>query len=264
MLLLKRMTSGCPSAVTEAVFFRRLRYGGLLDIVMLDTRLYGRTGPVDSRFGRVAPRPAQDPTRSLLGEEQADWLERQLKSSGAVWKLVGQQVVFAEWRVPTRPGAPTNILNLDQWHAYPESRARLMNVLGSEAVENVVVLSGDVHSSWAHDLPADFGDYEPRSGRGSVGVEFVVPGLTSGGFPRTLGKLLREYAPANPHIKYAELRRRGYVLLDVTAERVSAEWRHFDFVGRKEPLASRSARRLATHVGRPWLVDGSGAAIGSF
>ncbi len=244
--------------------FRRLRYGELLDILMLDTRVYGRTGPVDRAFGRVGPPPEPDPSRSLLGEEQAAWLDEQLISSTAIWKVLGQQVVFATWQTKATAGAPPNILNHDQWHAYPESRERLMNVLRRSDVENVVVLSGDVHSSWAHDLPSDPANYDPLTGRGSVGVELVTPGLTSGGFPGTLGQLYGEYGILNRHIKYADLTKRGYLLLDVTAQRIAAEWRHFDAVSEPQPVASRRGGRLTTFAGRPWLTGPDGAPLASF
>src|SRR5690606_5438995 len=57
--------------------FRSFRIGRLADLVLLDTRLHGR----DARVGGQDHAGAADPARSLLGEDQAAWLEAQLSAS---------------------------------------------------------------------------------------------------------------------------------------------------------------------------------------
>ena len=53
-------------------------------------------------------------------------------------------------------------------------------------IDNFAVLTGDVHSSWAYDLPRDpFGGYDKATGKGSLGVEFAGTSVTS---PSNLGR----------------------------------------------------------------------------
>ena len=98
--------------------FRKLGYGDLVDLVMLDTRLWGRN---QADPALVGPIPAADPNRTLLGDDQAEWMERELGASTARWKLIGQQVMVGNLVFDD-----TQVVNLDQWHGYPESRERLL------------------------------------------------------------------------------------------------------------------------------------------
>ena len=148
--------------------YRKLSYGSLVDIVMLDTRLWARTKQEGSIVG-VPPPPSS--TRTLLGADQEQWLREQLGSSQARWKLIGQQVMVGNLVLNEGPDrTPTAIANLDQWHGYPESRASFLDLLGGSSGTNAVVLTGDIHSSWANDIVTQPSQHD--EGRGSLGVEF--------------------------------------------------------------------------------------------
>jgi alkaline phosphatase D len=199
--------------------WRKLPWGDLADLVLLDTRLWARTTSNSALFG---PNPAPDPARTLLGDDQASWLEDQLRKSTATWKLVGQQVMVANLIL-----SPGMIANLDQWHGYPESRRRFLDFLRTAGTSNVVVLTGDIHSSWASELVVDPGDpaqYDPATGRGAVAVELVAPGITSPGLPPAFNSVVESARPYNPHVRWFDLVRQGYLVLDVTAERAQAAW----------------------------------------
>ena len=59
--------------------------------------------------------------------------------------------------------------NAGQWDGYPTERRRLFDMLRRTGwATDVAVLSGDIHSSWAADLP--------------VGAEFVSPSVTTDSF----------------------------------------------------------------------------------
>lgn len=206
--------------------FRRLSYGDLVDIIMLDTRLWGRDEQVEA--ADVAA--IHDPARSILGFDQEAWLAERLIESPAQWKLIGQQVMLAQWKVTAATIAEGGGLvgNTDGWDGYDASRRRFFEVVRANAISDVIVLTGDVHSSWASELTEDPHDpelYDRETGRGSLGVEFVAPGVTNtfiAGIPPTI------FTRANPHIKYGETTQRGYIVLDITAQRAQAAWFHFD------------------------------------
>ena len=109
---------------------------------------------------------------------------------------------------------------------------------GQAPVNNVVILTGDIHSSWAADLSQDpnnpvvaNGGYDPVSGEGSRAVEFVGTSVSSPGIDTdTTGQIAGALRSANPHFKFINLVKRGYMLLDVTPDRAVAEWWHLDTV----------------------------------
>jgi len=195
----------------QGVIYRSLPYGDLMHLIMLDTRIVGRDEQPDDL---TDPELLDDPDRQLLGMEQEAWMVDQVSNSTAQWKLIGQQVVMAEVILGEGP------FNADQWDGYRAARSRFYDLAGS--TDNVVVLTGDIHSSWAFDLAVDpAGTYDPDDGSGSVGVEFVVPAVSSPGFPLNAAPAL---LATNPHLRWIDIRERGYLILDVDTDRVQASW----------------------------------------
>jgi alkaline phosphatase D len=214
-----------PERGNVGKIFRKLSYGGLVDLFMLDTRLYDRDEPAP-----LLPMADQikDPARRMLGPEQFQWLTDGLGASTATWKLIGQQVVMHPWNLVGAPqvaggGQP---LNGDSWDGYQAERAALLSHLRDQRIDNVVVLSGDVHSSWAADVtddPSNPAVYNPATGAGSVAVEFTTTAITSP-FAIDIPEGQQAFLLNNPHIRYTDWDQKGYLLLDVTPERVQGEW----------------------------------------
>ena len=225
---------------------RSFSYGNLVDLMMLEERLVARSPQLQTNTGTTGVFAQSgefaDPSRQLLGSVQEGWLGGRLRASTAKWKILGQAVMFAQLKVEPAPNAAGGgrFINSDQWDGYQPARDRLYDVFkgssSSPPVDNVVVLTGDVHSSWAADLTQDpnnpdtaTGGYDPATGAGSRAVEFVTTSVTSPpivdpGIQVAAVKLI------NPHFKYIELTRRGYMLLDVDATRVVAEWWYVDTI----------------------------------
>lgn len=234
---------------TDDRIFRKLAFGDLVDLVLLDTRLYART---EQAGGAIAAPPPPDPARTLLGDEQAAWMENELKTSTARWKLVGQQVMVGNLILDKGK----QLANLDQWHGYPESRTRLLSFFRDSGVKDVIVLTGDIHSSWANELvfdPNDVQEYDPATGKGSLAVEFVTPGITSPGIPEIFLGLIEQTRAINPHIRFVEPSHRGFVILDITPERVQASWHLFDDIVLPEPASPRFSAAWSVRAGETRL-----------
>lgn len=184
--------------------FRAFGFGELADLIMLDTRLEDR-----DEQGAGA-----DSDRSMMGYEQRHWLYDNLGSSTAKWKVIGQQVMVAPL---TAFGIP---INNDQWDGYPAERDSLFDYIVTNGIDNSVVLTGDIHTSWANDLPGD--NYVSSTGAGSVGVEFVVTSISTTSSPINIGISLIQLA--NPHIKYTDLAQKGYLILDLTDSKAQSDW----------------------------------------
>lgn len=206
----------------DQLVYRNFRFGDLLNLSMLDTRLVGRAKQaVPGDLVTI-----NDPTRSLLGDAQEAWLFEQLRLSqqqGVTWKMLGQQVMMAQL------AAGYIALNMDQWDGYPVARQRLFDLIKSEQIQNFVVLTGDIHSSWANDLQED-----PFAGSDILGVEFVTPGVTSPSIPvkpiadRVAGELMKHM----PHMHFVDFFHKGHVLLDITHDYIQGEWYFAESINR--------------------------------
>lgn len=241
---------------------RSFRFGGLADLVMLDTRLLGRdqqpADPCDAAS-------LAEPSRQLLGEEQEAWAIGELASSqasGTHWRLVGQQVMMAQLVNVLLPGAC--VFSTDQWDGYAAARARLLQAFADNGIGNVVILTGDIHSSWGNDIvhnPFDPALYDAATGSGSLAVEFVAPAVTSPGIgdPDQALALADALLMSHPHVKFVELNRRGYLLLDVTPERVQGEWYHVDTIAERS-AGEALAGALMVQAGENHLMASPGAS----
>lgn len=209
----------------DGQIYRTLRYGDLLDLMMLDTRIVGR----DQQLGDIEN---ETDTRSILGATQEAWLAGELASSTARWRLLGQQVMMGQ--LALAEGAV--LLNLDQWDGYPSARGRLLDVIENNALENVVVLTGDIHSSWANEIVRDpWRAYDPATSEGALAVEFVTPAVTSSGLGAEGDVIYAQVAmDNNPHIKFVNAWSRGYIVLDVQLSRLQCDFFHLDGVGAAE------------------------------
>lgn len=241
--------------------FRQLAYGDLVDLIMLDTRLYARSMQCAAQAQVTCP---DDESRTLIGSEQFNWLEGKLKTSAARYKLIGQQVMFGQLKVA---GTPEQIasggvyLNMDQWDGYRVDRGLIYDMLEQNGIQNAVVLTGDIHTSWAMDITRDPNNplvYRPgtplTATQGSLAVEFVVTSITSPGLSE-LASVQDAIRLLNPHMKYVDLAQHGYVVLDITPERCQAEWWYVDTIDTPSQAESFGAA-WQTADGTNYLVAG--------
>ncbi len=239
--------------------YRQFEIGNLADIIMLDTRLEGR-----DRSQWMARR--HFPPRDMLGEEQSSWLLNRLSYSqnrGAIWRILGQQVMFSPLNAIGLPNAFGGGLKLsgDQWDGYQQARMRILRFIENRGIQNLTVLTGDIHSSWVMELALDPNNrlyYDPETGAGSLGVELVTPAISSPGLPEAASPLSRVVYNQNPHIKYVEFSRRGYVLLDLNPQELQARWYHMARVDQpsdEETLACAFRVRAGSHHLEPILDD---------
>jgi alkaline phosphatase D len=234
--------------------YRTFRFGDLATLFMLDTRLVGRDQEVD----RKDLAALQSPSRSLLGAAQEHWLAGELSESvrhNTGWNVLGQQVKFAH---QAAPGAA--IPNADTWDGYQASRERVFDMIERLKVNNLAVLTGDIHSSWAYDLPRrPYDGYDRNSGQGSLGVELAGTSVSS---PSSIGsgpdgqKQLAGFLANRPHLHYVDGRYRGYVILDLTRQRLQA-----DFYGvatvQERSTQERFEKGFITESGRNHLIEAS-------
>ncbi|MFG3344843.1 alkaline phosphatase D family protein [Streptomyces sp. NPDC048018] len=221
---------------TEGTVYRRLRFGRLADLHLLDLRSF-RSQQAGVGSGKV-----DDPERTITGRAQLDWLKAGLASSDATWQLVGTSVMISPVAFGALPadllgplaellGLPQGGLavNVDQWDGYTDDRKELLKHLTDRGIRNTVFLTGDIHMAWANDVPVKAATY-PLSA--SAATEFVVTSVTSDNLddmlhvaPGTLSVVAAgAIKAANRHVKWVDMDHHGYGVLDVTAERSQMDY----------------------------------------
>lgn len=237
-------------------FFRRFTFGDLGDLSIVETRQNRSLQvtvpgvPFDG-FVPVGLNPAIDgaiahPGRHLPEPEQLEWVKDGLEADRR-WHLLGNQVMVSPVLYPGAAlGAPgLTFVNADQWDGYTADRTNLLTHAAAQPSADsgdVVVLTGDIHASFVGDLPVAAIPGSPSYT--SAGVEFVCPSVTSDGFvevlagtpqlagqpPEVVVGATRQAIGAaqqlNPWLRYIDGISHGYTVIDVTPERVQADYHH--------------------------------------
>jgi alkaline phosphatase D len=227
--------------------------GTLATLYRTESRLLARTKQADIAAAYSAPDPDaalkafrdgvwQDSSATMLGSTQESWLAHSLKAGArsTVWQLVGMGTILGRTVMPAdavdwlRPDASDKVVGrfkndiraariglpmwMDRWDGYPAARSRLLKS-AQEADADLVMLSGDSHNAWAYSLV---------EGGQRAGVEFAGHSVTSGGLEgsfRADPKIVaRGFVAANPEMLWADTSQRGYMMIDITPQRVTGEW----------------------------------------
>ncbi|MEE1755049.1 alkaline phosphatase D family protein [Streptomyces sp. SP18CS02] len=243
----------------EGTVYRRLRFGRLADLHLLDLRSFR------SQQASVGSGSVDDPDRTLTGRAQLDWLKAGLASSDATWKLVGTSVMISPVAFGSLPahllapvaellGLPEGglAINVDQWDGYTDDRKELLAHLTDRNIGNTVFLTGDIHMAWANDVPVKAATYPVSR---SAATEFVVTSVSSDNLddilhvaPGTVSLVAAAAIKgANRHVKWLDMDSHGYGVLDVTAERSQMDY--YTLSDKAKPDASsawaRSYRTLS-------------------
>ncbi len=152
------------------------RLGSLADLFLTDQRQYRDVQPCNDPILEPCPE-TKDPGRTMLGDEQKKWFKKAVPQSKAKWKIWGSELMLMSIDVPK--GSPALV---DAWDGYEAEREEILSSFKARGVENLAVITGDIHTFFAGDLSTtgdDQGD--------PIGVEFVGGSATSFGIPETLG-----------------------------------------------------------------------------
>ncbi|MDJ0922198.1 MAG: alkaline phosphatase D family protein [Henriciella sp.] len=253
--------------------YRKFDFGDVATVICLESRLTGRSDEI-SWFTEVGGLAAaeipvaaaatmvkvNDKSRTMLGTVQESWLSQELKSSvasGKPWQVLANQVIMARVRPPNfkQTLSPDQIaaqqngfikqliefsqlglpMNLDAWDGFPAARNRLYNS-ASAAGARLVTLTGDTHTAWANTL-VDEND-ERR------GVEFGCSSVTSPGFGTYMtgvDGLGQQFADANPEVDWHDTDGKGWILVILEPDKVTAVFNEVTDVTQETYTASKVA-----------------------
>ncbi|WP_034619016.1 alkaline phosphatase D family protein [Chitinibacter tainanensis] len=197
--------------------YRDFQFGQLMQLVMTDQRLY-RTDHVlpEAQVGSANGSRYMVPTQylaaaeaqkmkvaaaggdplaltSILGKTQRDWFKNKLKTSSAQWHFWGNEVSLLRMRLDARKlaGVPAElqqefVLNADQWDGFNAERSDILGYIRSQNIQNVVAVTGDIHSFYAGVAHADYSQDTPAV------VDLVTAGISSDSFYSYLASAVRD------------------------------------------------------------------------
>jgi alkaline phosphatase D len=123
--------------------YRSFNWGKDLDLFIIDARSYRSQNHIAD---------APDSNKTLLGDEQLQWLRQELSNSNATWKVISSDVPIS---IPT--GSNASILGRDGWangnetsnYSYYTGFEReltdLLKLIDEHNIKNVVFITTDVH-----------------------------------------------------------------------------------------------------------------------
>jgi alkaline phosphatase D len=195
-----------------------IRLGKMAELFLTDERQYRDQQPCNDVQVTDCP-DDMTPGRTFLGAAQKSWVKGAVPKSAAQWKLFASETMMMS--LDSTPGSHAN---QDQWDGYSAEREEILTSYLDKKVDNLVVLSGDIHTFIAGDLYTN----GETSGK-RVGTELVGGSATSFGLPEelkipsaTLDSLRKA---SDPHVVYAEFDHRGYCVVNVTKTELQGEFK---------------------------------------
>lgn len=255
-------------AGASEVLYRRFRWGAAVELIILDERSFrdddvaqactplGAEAPdlLPGLGTETTPDPYRsfrefiglpeetdqacldalnDPGRTMLGEEQKQFLLNALETSDATFKFIVNQVPITELIA----------LPYDRWEGYRAERDELLRFLGDHKIENVVFLTTDLHANIISDVRVNLASPP-------VAVEAITGPIAH----QTLGDAIAEEQGENaigafeallvqvPRVECVELDAFSYGLVEVDPEAGAATITLKDETG--EELCKRVLKAL--------------------
>ena len=215
-----------------------------------------------------------DAANKMMSDTQFNWLTGNIATATTTWQIMGNQDIMAKLWYPanvvsafaqgtaafqaamtayltqkaTNPTAAAAVpkvpINMDSWDGYPINRETLLQTVRATG-KKFVTLSGDSHNAW-------FNELRTLDGTTKVGVEFATSSVTAPGYESAglgdLGPFIDGSAVAGgvngsragliDDVAYVDTKRRGYLLMTVTATNVKGEFVFVDNVRSKSYTAS--------------------------
>ncbi|MDZ4822227.1 MAG: alkaline phosphatase D family protein [Flavobacteriales bacterium] len=220
----------------ELNIYRSFECGTLAKLIFTDTRMAGRSAQVSADSPLIF-----DTTRTIISEEQKEWLAAELQSD-ANWKVMMSSVMLS----PHITSSGYTI-DPDLWDGYVADRNWLLNTIEENEIENFIVVSGDYHSSRAMNIP--FANYNDTLAQGSAGCEFTTCAVTS--YPHSVGDI-GDFMLINPHIKFIEQTHNGFMILHLAQDFAQAEWNYVNSVLSND-FSSSFGKRAIVHSGNSFV-----------
>ncbi|KFE67579.1 alkaline phosphatase D family protein [Hyalangium minutum] len=175
-------------------------------------------------------------SENVWGATQEDWFNQQVQATNT-WKVVVSSVSFTSlvWDLRQKADIPDSTLrqrfyfNVDQWDGFPTKRKELLSTLKAKNV-NALVLSGDIHASYAsveEGIPMLTG---PAISSGTVqelaGNAVLGAGYYSGSaiYKYVVAQLDATLKAGNDKLVFSNSTQHGFLMVEVQADQAVATY----------------------------------------
>jgi len=175
-------------------------------------------------------------SENVLGNEQETWFKEQVQATNT-WKVIVSSVSFTSlvWDLRAKTDVPDPSLrqrfyfNADQWDGFPTKRKELLGSLKASNV-NAVVLSGDIHASYAsveEGIPAltspaiSSGTVQELAGNAVLGAGYYAGSAI---YRYVVADLDTTLKAGNPNLVFSDSVQHGFLVVDVQANQVQATY----------------------------------------
>ena len=208
--------------------WRKFRFGDLLTLTMTDERLF-RDPPREAipTPDNVGPH-REPPDRTMLGEEQREWLIETLTADETLWTVWADEVLTMPFRIGSGPLSLYPVQG--GWDGYTRERLQISEAVAAADVTNYVTLTGDMHCYIAGYKQTSYPG-RVTGGKGvaqgePIGVEFMTPATTSLNVAEALhltrglrGRITEPIISnlietMNPHIEFFDSHHWGYSIVE--------------------------------------------------
>ena len=249
--------------------WRSFSIGNLINLVMLDTRFFGRDKQLEinsyindktldkERYKQDLLKP-----RDLLGKEQLGWVSKKINKKYK-WSIIGQQLLIGPKYLPgifksDKLNSSRSYLakqlageklptNTDQWDGYPAEREKLYKVI-SESQSNVI-LAGDSHNAWFSNLYNEDNKF--------MGIEVGAPAISSPSLGDSMGELTetveKAFVDENENLLWMNGKNKGYVSMVVSDKHIDVSFKFISTVKSKEYQVLKPTKFRVEH-NKPYKV----------
>ena len=239
----------------EFRMYRQFAFGDLADLMMLDTRIEGRDQQVAARGrrghrARVAAAARHGAGRVAVGQPARFHRRRQaVADPRPAGDVRAADAALAPPPATATPGTAIAAPAAACSRPSPAPASSIWWCSPATCTARGPTISRAIRSTAPPTIR--------RTGKGAMGTEIIAPAVTSPGGPppdRVAGLL-----DTRPHLKYVVGQQRGYVVLDVTRDRLQADWWYVPTITERSE-AETFGKGMTSSAAAPHLVEASGPA----
>ena len=226
--------------------WRKFTVGNLINLLMLDTRLFGREQQLDindyvikRKLDKKKYKKDLLKDRDLLGNEQLEWISNNNDPSFR-WTVLGQQLLIGPKYLPgifnseKLSGSNSYVakqlageklaFNTDQWDGYPSEREKLYEIMSKS--QSNIILAGDSHNSWLSNL------YNKKNT--FIGIEVGAPAISSPSlvdtYKETTEIIEKLFVDENENLLWMNGRNQGYTSLTIFTDHIDLAFHYVSTV----------------------------------
>lgn len=234
-----------PVRVTKGEFQRKVSYGKMLDLYMIETQ------PQQNKGALASTNTILEEEVSLLAQPQREWLTKQLNYSTSEWKVLVNRNLMTSINAEVEPIAGKVY---DVWDNHPKDKESLLGFIKSFSLKNIIVATGSFHNALGAEV-ADASGYDPEKGKNAAVIEVSMPSISAPALTdlhisagsQVEAKCLNK--TVNPHIKTANFSDHGFMIMSFSKKETLLNWYYMKENKQKNITKLKTQTELAIKSG---------------